>query len=194
MQASSLEEITHFDPAAKRRYNYPFIEADDFFPNAYTLALLAYTKNWRTEENTLMMADAINHICEIMKPENNLHVRLHGKYVVPYAALVRPLRAFHPDLIDSILYRRTLTEIAMLGVGKRVDILRQSANNILSAMDDAGVVHMNFQAAHNKRYSPQKIVYPTPYSDVKLEADYRAPHAWSCDLTFWAVELLHLIN
>lgn len=41
LQASSLEKITHFDPAAKRRYNYPFIEEDDFFPNVYTLALLA---------------------------------------------------------------------------------------------------------------------------------------------------------
>lgn len=193
-QASSLEELTKYDAHARRKYNYPYIEAEDYFPDAYTLAMLAYTKSWRTEENVHMLADALNHINAIMRPENNMHVRICGKYIAPCFALVRPVRAFHPDLIDTITYRRTLSEIAMLGVGAEADVIRESAANVEEAIDQDGILRMNFDKPHNKRYSPKYIEYPSPYGDVRLEADYKREQALPCDLTFWAVEFLWLVE
>lgn len=193
-QASSLEELTKYDAHARRKYNYPYIEAEDYFPDAYTLAMLAYTKSWRTEENVHMLADALNHINAIMRPENNMHVRICGKYMAPCFALVRPVRAFHPDLIDTITYRRTLSEIAMLGVGAEADVIRESAANVEEAIDQNGILQMNFDKPHNKRYSPKYIEYPSPYGDVRLEADYKREQALPCDLTFWAVEFLWLVE
>lgn len=189
---SSLDEITKFDAGAKRKYNYPYIESDEYFPNVYTVAMLAYTQSWRTEDNIRMLAGAFNNINAIMNPENNIHVKFKGKYAVPCFALVRPIRAFRPDLIDSITYRRLLTEIAMTGVGETVDVIRESVVNVAEAIDKDGILRMNFNQPHNKRYSPKYIEYPTAYVDVRLEADYKDKKALLCDLTYWAVEFLHL--
>lgn len=191
-QARSLEELTKYDAHAKRKYNYPYIEAEDYFPDAYTLAMLAYTKSWRTKENVRMMAGALNHINAIMQPDNNMHVRICGKYMAPCFAMVRPVRAFRPDLIDTITYRRVLSEIAMLGVGQQAHVIRESVANVEEAIDGDGILRMDFNAPHNKRYSPKYIEYPSPYGDVRLEADYRQKNALLCDLTFWAVEFLWL--
>lgn len=191
---SSLDEITKFNGNSKRKYNYPYIEADEYFPDSYTVAMLAYTQSWRSGENIKMLADAFNHINAIMKPDNIMHVRINGKYAGPCFALVRPIRAFHPDLIDTITYRRLLTEIAMMGVGENVDVIRESVANVEEAIDKDGILRMNFDQPHNKRYSPRYIEYPTPYVDVRLEADYKNKKALLCDLTYWAVEFLHLVR
>lgn len=194
LEISSLEELTKFNVNTKRSYNYPYIEADEYFPNTYTLALLSYTQSWRSEDNVKMLAETINHINTIMKPDNNMHIRINGKYVGPCAALIRPFRAFKPDLIDSILYRRPLTEIAMLGVGENVNVIRETVANIEEALEGDGILRLNFELPHNKRYSPKKIEYPTPYVDIRLEPDYSTKNALLCDLTFWAVQLLFYLK
>lgn len=191
---SSLDEITSFNKSEKRKYNYPYIEAEEYFPDSYTLAMLAYTTNWRTDERIRMLAAAINHVNDIMKPENKMHVRINGKYMAPCFALIQPIRSFHPDIIDSIMYRRILTEIAMVGVGKNVGIISESITNLEEALSCDGVLRLNFEVPHNKRYSPIKIEYPTPYVDVRLEPNYKSKNALLCDLTFWAVQFLHLCD
>lgn len=194
LEASSLDEMTKFNANVKRKYNFPYIEADEYFPDVYTLEMLAYTQSWRNKKNIAMLAESLNHINKIMKPENNMHVRIDGKYYAPCFALVRPLRAFDVNLIDIITYRRILSEIVMLGVGERVDIIRQSVANVKEAIDKDGILRMNFDVPHNKRYSPKKIEYTGPYTDVRLEADYKNKKAPLCDLTFWAVEFLYLVE
>ena len=244
-QARSLEELTKYDAGAKRKYNYPYIEAEDYFPDAYTLAMLAYTKSWRGgreeavtqgdgtgsvpgkgkgipamqgdgtgsapgkrkgapamqgeepglvpgETPVSMLARALNHINAVMRPDNEMHVRICGKYVAPCFAMIRPIRAFRSDLIDTVTYRRVLSEIAMLGVGQQADVIRESVANVEEALDGDGVLRMDFSAPHNKRYSPRRIEYPSPYGDVRLEADYGQKNAFLCDLTFWALEFLWL--
>lgn len=194
LEISSLDEITKIRKNTKKRYNYPYIEADEYFPDVYTLTMLAYTRSWRTDDNKKMLADSINHINMIMKPDNNMHVHINGKFYGPCFAFIRPFRSFNSDIVDSILYRRPLTEIAMLGIGKNVDILRESIENIKQALSEDGILKMNFGLPHNKRYSPKKIEYSTAYSDVRLEPDYKTKTSFMCDLTFWAVELLHLCD
>lgn len=194
LEISSLNEITKYQANSKRKYSYPYIEAEEYFPDSYTLAMLAYTFRWRTNENLKMLADSINHMNSIMKPENNMHIRINGKYVAPCFALIRPLRPFHVNTIDTILYRRPLTEIAMLGIGKEVGIIRESVANLEEALSGDGILRLNFDLPHNTRYSPKKIVYPTAYVDVRLEPDYKSKNALLCDLTFWAVQFLHLCN
>lgn len=194
LNISSLDEILKKRKGIEKKYKYPYIEEDEYFPDIYTLEVLAYTKSWRTEANINMLADSFNHINDIMKPDNQMHVKIKSKYYAPCFAFIKPIRAFHPDLIDSIVYRRTLTEIAMLGVGDKVNVIRDSVENIKKAINDEGVLEMNFKQKHNKRYSPKNILYPSPYVDVRLEKDYKNARGLDCDLTFWAVQLLHLVK
>ncbi len=190
LEIQSLEEITKFNPDAKRKYNYPYIEADEYFPNVYTVSMLAYTKSWRSKENLHTLSDAFNHINAIMKPDNNMHVHIKGKYTAPCFALIRPVRAFDTGIIDVINYRRLLTEIAMTGAGMGTKVIRQSADNINEALGKDGILHLDFTNPYNKHYSPEYLKYPSPYTDVMLEASYKDKNALLCDLTFWALEFL----
>ena len=141
-----------------------------------------------------MMADALNHYSAIFRGANPIHVKIDSKYYVPFPlntqnSAIRPFRA---DLIDNITYRRLLTEIAMLGVGENVGVIKDSVVNVMNAIGEDGILKMQFDLPHNRRYSPKKIEYPTPYTDVKLESDYKRKYALECDLTFWAVQFLSL--
>ena len=185
-EIGSLDDIT-----VKRKDKCPYIEADEYFPDNYTVEMLAYTENWRTTENIKMLADEFNNINAVMKPENEMAVKIKGRYMAPCFALIHPIRAFRTDLIDTINYRRLLTEIAMMGVGERADVIRESADNVREAIYKDGILRLELDRPHNKRYSPLNIKYPTPYVDIRLESDYKDKKALLCDLTYWAVEFLH---
>jgi len=195
LSISSLDEITK-TRKSKAKYNYPFIDEDTYFPCQYHLETLAYSKAWRTQANIEMLADSLNHFNVLMQGENPIHVKIKSKYCVPFPLNMgnSPIRAFRTDVISNITYRRLLTEIAMLGVGEAVNVLNESIENIKKALDEDGILRQQFNVPHNKRYSPKKIEYPTPYEDVRLEPDYTRKYALECDLTFWAVQLCFLVN
>ena len=69
LQMSSLDEILKKRKGVEKKNKLPYMESDEYFPNGYTLETLAHTKSWRSEKNIQMLADALNHINEIMKPE-----------------------------------------------------------------------------------------------------------------------------
>jgi hypothetical protein len=193
---SSINDITK-TRQSKAKYNYPYIKADTYYPCQYHLETLAYTGAWRTPENRKMIADALNHYNEITQGgPNPIHVKIGNRYYAPFPLNMAnsAVRTFRPDLIDSITYRRLLTEVAMLGVGERTAVIRESAKNIEEAISRDGILRMSFSQPHNRRYSPKSIEYPTPYADVRLEADYRKKYALECDLTFWAVQFLYLVS
>lgn len=194
---SSLDEITKTRQKSKAKYNYPYIEEDTYLPGQYHLETLAYTSAWRTPKNIKLMSDAINNYNKIM-PINgaSIHIKIDNKYIVPAPLNManRPIRPFRADVIESITYRRLLTEIAMLGVGQSVGIIRDSVESVEESMGSDGILKMRFDLPHNKRYSPKTIEYPTPYVDVRLEADYTQKYALDCDLTFWAVQFLYLTD
>ena len=190
---SDLSDITK-TRKSKAKYAYPHIEADEYFPCSYTLSMLAHTKHWRTPEAVQLVADALNHINKIMKPDNNMHVRIGNKYYVPCLALNRPLRPFRMNTIDTILYRRLLTEIAMLGVGDSVDIIKESIANLEEALSDDGILRIAFTSAYQKHTLYESAKWPGAYTDVFLESDLKLKFALECDLTFWAVQFLHLAD
>jgi len=194
LEISSLDEITKYNACTKKKYNYPYIESDEYYPDSYTLEMLAYTQDWRTPENVNMLADSLNHINAIMKPDNQMSIKIKGKYIGPCFPLIRPLYPFRADRVDNILYRRYLTEIAMLGVGEKVNIINESIANIKEALDMDGILRTNFDLPKYRRNLAQNIEYPTAYVDVKLEPDYKRKYALECDLTFWAVQFLSLVK
>lgn len=85
------------------------------------------------------------------------------------------------------MYRRPLTEIAMLGVGESVGVIRESAAKVREAIDTDGILRTKFKKSS---FSP----YPTAYVDVRLEDDHKRKYALECDLTFWAVQFLTLVE
>ena len=80
--------------------------------------MLAYTQNWRTPENIELLAAAINHRDSILPADNNLQIKVKI-IIIPSDCFLDQFKIFAIDNIDFILYRRVLTEIAMLGVGTK---------------------------------------------------------------------------
>ncbi|MDR0963672.1 MAG: transketolase [Clostridium sp.] len=194
LEVSSLDEITKFRPESKQKYNCPYIESDEYYPSVFSLAMLAYTDSWRTDANVQMLRDSLNHINKIMEPTANMAVKIKGKYVaVGLCALDHSLRAYSQDLSDVTLYRRPLTEMAMCGVGERVDVLRESVANLQEALSGDGILRITFDNAYKKKVYMSNI-FPSSYGDITLETDNKRKWAVECDLTFWAVQFLKLME
>ncbi|MFO7637217.1 MAG: hypothetical protein R6W96_07900 [Clostridia bacterium] len=192
LDIESLDEITL--PATKSS-RHPYITEDQYLPCAYHLATLAYTKSWRTPENVRMMSDAMNHMNRIMKPNNEINAKIDGKFIGPGWALIRPFEPFRVDYHSSIMYRRPLTEIAMLGSGESIEVILQSAQNVREALGQDDVLRFGFENTQQKRkHFPVTGLYPTPYSDVCLEENYITDTSIDCDLTFWAVQFLNFVE
>ena len=166
------------------------------------MAILAYTKNWRTPENIRMVTGTLNHFGKIAKSGNWIggvgRKMNDNRFKCTSCAWCAPFRAFHPEIIEVLMYRRPLTELAMLGIGNSVDVLAESAVNILHSLDDNGILRLRFDLPHNKKCSPRFLEYPTKYVDTRLEQYYKSrqtePVGLLCDLTFWAVQFLTLVE
>jgi len=193
---SSFNDVTKFNKNLKKKYNYPYIEEKTYFPCSYHLATLAYTNNWRTKKNVSVMIDAINHLCKIIHEDYNMHVKIKNNYYCPLWALTRPLKAFSLDLLPNnyVMYRRVLTEIAMLGVGGKVEIIKDSIKNIEEALSKDGIIHVKFNNSYQKQRYLKMLEYSTAYSEVGLEENYKKETALECDLTFWAIGFLKYAN
>ncbi|MHC1695880.1 MAG: GrpB family protein [Eubacteriales bacterium] len=179
----SLDDITK--PHKTKGFQY--IEADTYFPCSYHLTSLAHTRSWRTPENVKTISNALNHLNKIMKNDNSVAVKVGNEYYGPGWAFGRPFKPFKIDTVDTVMYRRPLTEIAMLGVGESVEVIRESAANVREAIDMDGILKTKFKKTS---FSP----YPTAYVDVRLETDHKRKYALECDLTFWAVQFLTLVE
>lgn len=190
MKLDSTSEILKVS-LRKSKYNYPYIDEDTFIPSVYHLAALAYTHNWRTPENINMIAQALNHRNEIAPENNNMQVKIRNNFY-SVGLLFRPFKTFNEHIIDFNLYRRILTEIAMLGVGEKVDIIRESASNIEEALMKDSVLKWNFSSYQKQQLKRYRI--PSAYCDIWLEEDHKKVNAIECDLTFWAVQFLTLVN
>lgn len=199
LNVSSLDEIIKYNPKIGK--NAPYIDSNAFYPNMYTLAMLAYTQSWRTDKNVRMMADFFNHLDKIVESGSQVggvSRLINGRLRCTSAAFTSLVRAFDPAIMDTIIYRRMLTEIAMLDVGLDAEVIAKSAFMVDAAIDGEGILRLHFDLPHNKRYSPRYLEYPTKYADVRLEPFYeprkREPLGLLCDLTFWAVQFLTLVN
>lgn len=196
LAANSIKDIAKYNEKLIKRYKTPYyVEQDTYVPCAYHLSTLAYTNSWRTEENINLIARAINHICNsnLMAGANGLLAKYGSRYGGSLWMLLYPLLPFKIDTIQGVMYRRVLTEIAMLGVGNKVDIIRESVTNIKEALKADGILRWDFTSAYQQRqFKAQK--WPTAYCDVWLETDHKKENALWCDLTFWAVQLLYLLG
>lgn len=90
------------------------------------------------------------------------------------------------------MYRRILTEIAMLGVGCCAEVIRQSVENAGEALEADGILRFHFTIAAQRR--KHTIKWPTAYVYVALEPDYKKKTDLDCDMTSWAVQFLYLIK
>ncbi len=60
-------------------------------------------------------------------------------------------------------------------------------------MED-GIVCADFESSYQKRRFKEGLNYPAPYAGIALEQEYKNDTAIWCELTFWAVKLLDIVE
>lgn len=192
LDINALSEITK-SRQSKAKYNYPYIEQDTYFPCQYHLETLAHTSSWRNDERIDKLSRAVNHLCRIMSDDNVMHVKIRSNYYAPLWAYNRPFKPFSVLPPYGIAQRKTLTHLAMVGGGK-IDVVRQSADAVKSAIADDGVLRVNFDNSYMKKRFKDNMRFPGPYSEISLETSHKTDTQLWCDLTFWAVQFLYILG
>jgi hypothetical protein len=193
-----FDNIMEFNPKLKKKYNYPFITVEKYYPCVYHLTALAHTQSWRTPKTVQTLTNAVNHICEIM-PEgtenNTIQIKTKDGPGGGLWPIIQPFTPFNvnADEFDVTMGRKLLTELAMAGVGGKADVINKSAENIEEALSADGVLRLKFSSDAKKKAS-YRTRWPGAYGEIFLEPDYRKKTAHDCDITFWAVQVLHLVN
>ena len=196
LQISNIEEITEDRLKKKENFYYYYVTEDKYMPCCYHLATLAYTHSWRTPTNIKLLSNAINHINnDLINETESVLVKGGTDYLGALGAMIRPHPPFTVNSIDdAVMHRRLLTEMAMTGAGRQIDILSQSADNIMEAIQNNGILRLNFESeAKRKAFTAGKYKAVGGYGEVFLEPDYKKKTALDCDLTFWAVQFLTMI-
>jgi len=189
---ASADEITTYNPNLKRKYNYPTIPPDTYFPCQYHLETLAETKSWRTPEKIDRFAQAIDHHDRITRDFGGFAVKLGGKQVGPGWAYMSPFFSLSfPQKAPN--HRKTLTALAKVS-GEKTQVVRESAETLREMLAGDGVLRTTFSSSYEKSRFKDNFRSGHPYAEVGLEPDHKKDTAIWCELTFWAVEFLHILQ
>lgn len=188
----SADELTTFNPNLKRKYNYPTITPDTYFPCQYHLETLANTQSWRTKEKIARLAEAINHHDRITKDFGGFAVKINGKQVGPVWAYMNPFFPLSfPQKAPN--QRKTLTALAQVS-GDRTQVVKESVEVLKEMLAEDGVLRTTFESSYQKSRFKDNFRSGHPYAEIGLEPDHRKDTAIWCELTFWAVEFLYIID
>lgn len=191
LDINSLDELTTYNPNLKRKYNYPTITPDTYFPCQYHLETLANTQGWRTPESVELLVKAINHHDRILKPDDVFAVKMGGQQVGPGWAYMQPFHELSfPQ--EAPNHRKTLTALARVG-GDRIDVVRRSVATLEEMLATDGVLRTTFESSYQKSRFKQNFISGHAYAEVGLEPDHKKDTAIWVELTFWAVEFLYYV-
>ena len=192
LELNSVYDLVEFNPNLKRKYNYPTITPETYFPCQYHLETLACTNSWRTSDSVELLAKAINYHDEICTDHFSFAVKMNGKQVGPGWAYMQP---FHELSFPSKApnHRKTLTCLAKV-VGEKADVVKRSRKILEEMLDADGVLRTTFDTPYQKKCFKDNLRIAHPYAEIGLEPNHRKDCAIWCELTFWAVQYLYILG
>ena len=194
LHINGLEDITKVKLSKKGDIRY--IEPDTYFPCQYHLETLAHTGSWRNDKRVDTVVNAINHHDRIMTDAtmNAFSIKVGSNYNGPCWAYTYPFRAFEScKMTGETAQRKILTHLAMIG-GDKIDVVSKTADFLRDALSRDGVLRPEFESAYQKRCFKAGLEFPTPYGEIALEPSHKTDTALWCELTFWAVQLLSIVE
>lgn len=188
LQINELEDI-----GIKRNKKWVYVESDALFPCQYHLETLAHTDSWRTEESVSTFVKAVNHHDDIMRNDNVFYIKIGSRYYAPCWAYVAPFKPFTGYAEKLAGHRKTLTHLAMVG-GEGINVVRATAEHLEEALADDGILRVGFDSAYHKKCFKDGLSQSSPYSEIGLETHHKTDTQIWTELTFWAVQLLHILG
>ena len=153
---------------------------------------LANTQCWRTEGKIDLIAKAIDHHDRITKDFGGFAVKINGKQVGPGWAYMNPfIPLSFPQKVPN--QRKTLTALAKV-CGDKTQVVKESVATLNEMLSEDGVLRTSFSSSYEKSRFKDNFKSGHPYVEIGLEPDHKKDTAIWCELTFWAVEFLHILH
>jgi hypothetical protein len=152
-------------------------------PDIYYVRLLAFTRGWRSQRNTDIVAKALRHLVEL-SPIPHIYIKCQNQLVAPAQStpldLKKNLNDFQP--IEWFTWMRTMEYFARMGVVKEVPAFLSQANELKALLHEGG-------GFFPFRPSTSTFEKWNVYAGLALEDSWKNDR-WKYDLTFRALLIL----
>lgn len=156
------------------------------WPCLYHLRMLAHSQGWRNEQKISLLADSVNHLFSFPQSDEMVYTYVKGQYVGPCFAFIHAQgKILGVENVDNISLD-ILELFARCGIVKKVEILKNKYDHILSLIDD----NLNIDLYVDK----QKSFGWSPYFGFALEEDWKVRKKIQCDLLFRALLIIHYVE
>jgi hypothetical protein len=178
----SVLTVHSFEEATETKRNKLVFKTNIQWPGIYHLRLLAYTQQWRTPENLLMVTNSINHMVQL-SPMPYAHAIKSSQLIAPASFAMLD---FNPDLgtLDApgwMMWFHRTELLAGMGISShQIDYLK----GLLSK--NGGIFALPLKHDYFKRWGA--------YTGLMLEPDWKTPQRRTNDLTFRSYLILHKIQ
>jgi hypothetical protein len=155
------------------------------WPSIYHLRLLAFTSQWRTQQNLETIGKSVRHLIEL-SPIPYILVREKAQLVAPPAVIMDD---FIPNMssLDAkgwAMWFLRMELLSRLGVVAMIPELRAQVKNLAQLLADGG-------GRFIKRIAHPYFTKWTAYMGLALEDDWKSPERCAFDLTFRSLLILH---
>lgn len=192
LHLNCIEDLVEFHPHLKRKYNYPTITPEAYFPCQYHLETLACTNSWRTSDSVERLAKAINYHDQICKDSLTFAVKIDGKQLMPLWAYTQPFYELSfPSKAPN--HRKTLTCLAKT-VGEKAEVVKRSRKTLEKLLDTDGILRTTFDTPYEKKHFKDNLRIAHPYAEIGLEPNHKQDRSIWCELTFWGVQFLYILG
>ncbi|MGE5373689.1 MAG: hypothetical protein ACM3XO_01435 [Bacteroidota bacterium] len=178
-------QVRSMDEILERHKSHLVFRPGICWPSIYHLRLLAWAKNWRTEEQSKMMAESIQNLVKL-SPLPDIHVLYKSQLIAPASFCMHHFTADLEKLPASewIQWFHRMELLARLGIVKYVPELLQQ------------VQALNGMLAEDHGMFTKKLAHPYfqkwgAYTGLALERDWRSAQRRINDLTFRSLLLLY---
>ena len=178
-----INKINSWDEITGIYRNKRYYNTTVFLPWSYHIKLLAFTRGWRSPENTAKTIKAVSHLIEL-SPIPDILVKYRGQLVAPAQIFPRNLRKSLIEFNDKDWFPwfHTFELFARMGIVQNVPILKNQASELLELLHRGnGFFPVKPKDFHFHKWSV--------YSGLALEENWREER-WKYDLTFRSLLIL----
>ena len=154
------------------------------WPCYYHLDILAHTNSWKSDGNIRMLANAINKLMRMDRPQMQVGADSWVGYILGTTGCLKEGYQLGYELNDVHYTYLDRTEwLCRCGVGPYVECIANEVEILKKSIDSDGICQAMVDENQLRGFST--------YGGQQLEVDWKIPSRKACDKTFRALLIMH---
>lgn len=172
-----ISEVISISKGGKHYFPY-----DTLWPCNYHLKILAYTQSWRTEENLVRLAEAVDRLLAMAPKDYPIYSKVENYYAAACDAFVHaPIDSFDKAFVKGQWFDK-MELFARCGIIPYSERLQHEVSLLRESIDENGICTATVDETYFKNWGA--------YSGLQLEENWRTEIKKKCDITFRALMIL----